>query len=81
MNQKLRSDADKITKAAIKAVMPDEAVVRALADADLTGNVYIISVGKAAYSMAEAASKHISYKKGIVVTKYGHVKGVLTGIE
>ncbi|MBP3199576.1 MAG: glycerate kinase [Butyrivibrio sp.] len=81
MNQKLRSDADKITKAAIKAVMPDEAVVRALADADLTGDVYIISVGKAAHSMAEAASKHISYKKGIVVTKYGHVKGELAGIE
>ncbi len=81
MNHKLRSDADKITKAAIKAVMPDEAVVRALADADLTGDVYIISVGKAAYSMAEAASKHIAYKKGIVVTKYGHVKGELTGIE
>ena len=81
MNQKLRNDADKITKAAIKAVMPDEAVVRALKDAELTGDVYIISVGKAAYSMAEAASKYVSYKKGIVVTKYGHVKGELGDIE
>ena len=81
MNRKLRSDADKITKAAIKAVMPDEAVVRALEHADLSGNIYIVSVGKAAYSMAEAASKHISYKKGIMITKYGHVKGELAGIE
>ncbi len=81
MNQKLRNDADKITKAAIAAVMPDEAVVRALREADLTGNIYIISVGKAAFSMAEAASKHISCKKGIVITKYGHVKGKLTDIE
>ena len=81
MNHKLRSDAEQITNAAIKAVMPDEAVVRALADTDLTGDVYIISVGKAAYSMAEAASKHISYKKGIVVTKYGHVKGEIADIE
>ncbi len=81
MNQKLRSDADRITKAAIKAVMPDEAVMRALKEADLTGNIYIVSVGKAAYSMAEAASRHISYKKGIVVTKYGHVKGELADME
>ena len=61
--------------------MPDEAVVRALREADLTGNIYIISVGKAAFSMAEADSKHISCKKGLVITKYGHVKGKLTDIE
>jgi hydroxypyruvate reductase len=81
MNLKLRSDADKITKAAISAVMPEEAVVRALKEADLSGNIYIVSVGKAAFCMAEAASKHLSYKKGIVVTKYGHVKGKLPDIE
>ena len=81
MNHKLRSDADKIIKQAIGAVMPEEAVVRALKDADLTGNVYIVAVGKAAYSMAKAASEHVSYKKGIVITKYGHVKGELDKIE
>jgi hydroxypyruvate reductase len=81
MNYKLRSDADKIIKQAIGAVMPKEAVVRALTDADLTGNVYIVAVGKAAYSMAKAASEHVSYKKGIVITKYGHVKGELADIE
>ena len=81
MNYKLRSDADKIIKQAIGAVMPKEAVVRALKDADLTGNIYIVAVGKAAYSMAKAASEHVSYKKGIVITKYGHVKGELDKIE
>ena len=81
MNQKLRSDADKIIKQAISAVMPEEAVVRALSEADLSGNVYIVAVGKAAYSMAKAASEHVSYKKGIVITKYGHVKGELDRIE
>lgn len=81
MNYKLRSDADKIIMQAIGAVMPKEAVVRALTDADLTGNVYIVAVGKAAYSMAKAASEYVSYKKGIVITKYGHVKGELADIE
>ena len=81
MNYKLRSDADKIIKQAIGAVMPEEAVVRALEDAELTGNIYIVAVGKAAYSMAKAASEHVSYKKGIVITKYGHVKGELERIE
>ncbi|WP_022767595.1 glycerate kinase type-2 family protein [Butyrivibrio sp. NC2007] len=81
MNYKLRSDADKIIKHAIGAVMPEEAVVRALEDAELTGNIYIVAVGKAAYSMAKAASEHVSYEKGIVITKYGHVKGELADIE
>jgi len=81
MNHKLKSDADKIIKQAISAVMPEEAVVRALPEADLPGNVYIVAVGKAAYSMAKAASEHVSYKKGIVITKYGHVKGELDRIE
>lgn len=81
MNYKLRRDADKIIKQAIGAVMPEEAVVRALSEADLPGNVYIVAVGKAAYSMAKAASEHVSYKKGIVITKYGHVKGELAGFE
>ena len=81
MNYKLRSDADKIIKQAIGAVMPKEAVVRALTDVDLTGNVYIVAVGKAAYSMAKEASELVSYKKGIVITKYGHVKGELDRIE
>lgn len=81
MNYKLRSDADKIIKRAIGAVMPEEAVVRALSKAALAGDIYIVAVGKAAYSMAKAASEHVSYKKGIVITKYGHVKGELERIE
>ena len=31
--------------------------------------------------MAKAASEYVLYKKGIVITKYGHVKGELAGIE
>ena len=81
MNTTLRRDADIITKTAISAVMPNAAVKKALSEVNLTGDVYIIAVGKAAYNMAEAASKMITYKKGIVITKYGHVKGILDRIE
>ncbi|MCR5101321.1 MAG: glycerate kinase [Butyrivibrio sp.] len=81
MNSRLKLDADKITDAAIKKVMPKEAVKRALGEIKLSENVYIVAVGKAAYSMAEAASEVIPYKKGIVITKYDHVKGELKDIE
>ena len=81
MNDKLRNDADIIIKSAIGAVMPQEAVKRALEGINLTGEVYIVAAGKAAYSMAEAASKLVSYKRGIVITKYDHVKGHLDRIE
>ncbi len=81
MNSILKRDADKIIDAAIKKVMPKEAVMRALGQLKLSGNVYIVAVGKAAYSMAEAVSEIIPYKKGIVITKYDHVKGDLKDIE
>ncbi len=81
MNAKLRGDADIIVKAAIDAVMPKPAVERALRGLELDENTYIIAVGKAAYSMALAASELIPYKKGIVITKYDHVKGPLERFE
>ncbi len=81
MNTNLRGDADKITEYAINSVMPKEAVKRALKDMKLTGDVYVIAVGKAGYSMAEAAADLITCKKGIVITKYEHVKGEIKGFE
>ncbi|MCR4675137.1 MAG: DUF4147 domain-containing protein [Lachnospiraceae bacterium] len=77
MNQKLRQDANQIIEKAISAVKPEEAVKRALKDVSFGGDVYIVSVGKAAYTMAEAASKILNYKKGIVITKYHHVFGTI----
>ena len=81
MNQKLRKDAEYIVRQAIGAVKPDAAVCRALENVNLTGNVYLVSVGKAAWQMADAAVKHLKtpIRKGIVVTKYGHVLGDIPG--
>ncbi len=82
MNDQLRSDAEIIARGAIDAVCPDEAVRRALAHVTLTGRILLVAVGKAAWQMASAAVKCLDREicRGIVLTKYDHVKGELPGI-
>lgn len=82
MNQELRKDAQWIALHAIEAVKPDAAVCRALENVVLTGNIYLVSVGKAAWQMAAAAVRHLKAPiyKGIVVTKYDHVMGEIPGV-
>ena len=77
----LRDDANKIIEASIQAVLPDEAVKKALSSASFlqnrTGNIYMVSCGKAAWQMGYAASNVLgdNLHAGVVVTKYDHVKG------
>ena len=82
MNKNLRKDAELIALRAIEAVKPDAAVCRALRNVVLTGNVYLVSVGKAAWQMAAAAVQYLKAPicKGIVVTKYDHVMGEIPGV-
>lgn len=72
----LREDADYIIEKAIKAVLPDNAVKRALEGFDAE-NVYVVSIGKAAWRMARAAYDVLGDRiaDGIVITKYGHTAG------
>ena len=81
MNEILRRDAEAIVRSAIDAVKPDEAVRRALENVTLTGRIYLVAVGKAAWQMAAAAVAHLDrpIHQGIVVTKYGHVMGDIPG--
>ena len=83
MNHRLREDAEKIVRGAIRAVCPDEAVRRALEHVELSGRIYLVAVGKAAWQMAAAAIKYLQKPvyEGIVVTKYDHVMGQLPGIN
>ncbi len=83
MNSKLRQDADAIVAASIRAVQPDEAVRRALAGRTFPGRVVLVAAGKAAWQMAKAARDCLGdgIEAGVVVTKYGHVKGPLPGID
>jgi len=83
MNVQLRADADQIIRHAIHAVQPNEAVFRALRDAELTGRVLLVAVGKAAWQMAKAASDYLGERihRGVVCTKYGHCMGNIERIQ
>lgn len=77
MDAILRSHAEQIIKSAIGAVLPDEAVIRALEGKTFPGKVILVAAGKAAWQMANAAWSVIgeTITSGIVITKYDHVKG------
>ncbi len=76
MNQ-LKQDALDIVQSAIQTVLPDAAVKKALDGKTFSGKVIVISIGKAAWTMANAAVQVLgdSVTKGVVLTKYGHSMG------
>ncbi len=76
----MREHADTIIKAAIQAVLPDEAVKRALSGQNFTGRVVMVAAGKAAWQMAKAAYDCMGDKidDGVIVTKYEHVMGPIS---
>lgn len=82
MNAALRRDADVILRSSLNAVLPDEAVRRALQDLRPgKGRVLLVAAGKAAWQMAHAAVETLGrVDGGVVVTKYGHVKGEIPGV-
>ena len=81
MEQLLRQRAEAIWTAAIRAVLPDEAVRRALEHFHPQGRVFLVAAGKAAWQMAHAALAVLGcVDGGIVITKYGHVRGPLPGV-
>ena len=82
MHQALRLDAEKIARGAIAAVSPDAAVRRTLTGRRFSGRLYLVSVGKAGWKMAQVAVDTLEQpiEKGIVVNKYGHVEQPLPGI-
>ena len=79
----MREDAKTIIQRTITDVLPDRAVREALKDMRLSGRVYVVAVGKAAWVMAQAAAGHLAHRleKGIILTKYGHSRGELEGFE
>lgn len=83
MNRKLRMDTEQIMRDSLKAVLPDEAVRRALAEfRPMGGRTILIAAGKAAWQMAKAASEALEdIDGGVVITKYGHVKGEIPGVR
>ncbi|MEI6153606.1 MAG: glycerate-2-kinase family protein [Deltaproteobacteria bacterium] len=87
-NDSSREIAVDIFNAAIQAVDPCK-LVKGYAESILTAynkehcsKLYLVSFGKAAFAMAKAlaeSSIRDIITKGIVITKYGHAQGTLTG--
>lgn len=74
----LREEADQIVQKSIQAVLPDEAVAKALQGRVFgSGRIYMVAAGKAGWQMGKAAADILQDKleAGVVVTKYDHVKG------
>ena len=83
MDTVLRSHADAIVAKAIQTVQPDAAVARALTGKEFPGRVLLVAAGKAAWQMAKAAHDCMGdrIEKGVVVTKYHHVKGPIANFD
>ncbi len=78
-----KSLCENIIRAVIEHVRPEESVKRALCKLDLSkhqsGRLILVSVGKAAWTMADAAYKQLgdAVTDGIVITKHGHSMGAI----
>ncbi|MDR0707917.1 MAG: glycerate kinase [Treponema sp.] len=80
---KLFFDANRLIKKAVKMNLPDEAVRKALKGRIFSGEISVVAIGKAAWTMAKAAYDELGarIKRGVVITKYGHSQGAIPGME
>lgn len=79
----LRKDCNTIIKYALEKVQPDLVVKKALEGRKFSGRVFVVSVGKAGWTMARAAVSlpEIKVFRGIVITKHGHSNGPIGNLE
>ncbi|MDO9578513.1 MAG: glycerate kinase [Candidatus Cloacimonadales bacterium] len=80
---RLRSDALEIATEAIQQMHPEILMKQALKDIKSTQKMILISIGKAAWTMAKAASNILgnSIQNGIVITKYQHSEGAIGNLK
>jgi len=76
-------DARRMISDSIAAVLPDEAVRRALKGKIFERGVTLVAIGKAAWRMAAAARDVLGdqVRQGIVITKYEHSEGPIENME
>ncbi|MCL1997585.1 MAG: glycerate kinase [Turicibacter sp.] len=81
--EKLRKMASDMIRNIIADNMPRTAVQSTLKGHSFKGNVYLIAIGKAAWTMAKATSDYLGKRLlgGIVVTKYEHSQGEIPDVE
>ncbi len=84
MDRQLRADCDRIVREAIRQVMPEEAVRRALEGRDFgPGRLILVAAGKAGWSMGKAAWECLGEKitSGVVITKHGQNEGPIGSLS
>ena len=80
----MRKDCDYIVDHAIRQMLPDEAVRRALKGRKFScGRLILVAVGKAAWSMAHSAHEVLGNRisDGIVITKHGYSRGPIGSLK
>ncbi len=81
----LRDDMQFVIGEAVKKTNPKRAVQVALEKLNLkpAGRLRVISVGKAGWTMAQAAQEVLggAVERGLVITKYKHSQGALPGFD
>ena len=77
----LLADAKQICLSAIETCLPAKGVKDTLKKLELKGNIYLVGVGKASFTMAEAAIELIDIKKGIIISKYNHISHPLKNVD
>lgn len=83
MSRDLRKDALSIIETCIKEMQPGDAVSHALNGQSFSGRLFLLAAGKAAWQMADAAYDVLGdrIECGVVITKYGHSRGIIGGSE
>lgn len=80
----MKTDAYTIIEEAIETALPNTAVKKALENETFSdGKLILVSIGKAAWSMAKSASDLLKDKitEGVLVTKYEHSQGAIDKIK
>lgn len=81
--KKLRDDCLEIIRYSLEKNLPDRSTRETLQSMDLKGPIVCLAVGKAAWTMAKAASEVLGDRisRGLIVTKYGHSGGDVAGMR
>ncbi|HPE69701.1 MAG TPA: glycerate kinase [Thermotogota bacterium] len=82
-NTSLRADAMLLFRRALGSVQPAVFLPRVLPACELPAHVSVLSIGKAGWQMAHAFAQHYSgtIDTGLVITKYRHSQGDISGFS
>lgn len=82
VNKKLRNDVDVVVKQLVKDINPYDVTKKCVKTLKFSsGRNILVSIGKAAWSMASAVSDLIPIDDGVVITKYKYSNGPINNLK